>query len=114
MNIVRIRKQTTGNFPRSSATLRNQIDHAGLPLAYQAKVAIEELFKIPNRLSVTTKDEGRSKAAHARQTYEVFGERPEAARTINRIGRDHRIGRDSFQNAIARDDCAVSFTHEGA
>src|SRR6266700_8453145 len=114
MNIVRIRKQTTGDFPGSSATFRNQIDYARLPLAYQAKIAIEELLKISNRLSVTTKDQSRSKTAHTRETYEVFRERPETARTINRIGRDHRIGRDSFQNTIARDDCAVSFTHERA
>src|SRR5438067_9791212 len=79
MHVISFRKHLARNFPGGDAVLRHETDDSVLTLANRAEIAIEQFFIVVNRLAVSAINQRRRKAAHARETDEIFGQRPEPA-----------------------------------
>src|SRR5438874_2663470 len=114
MNVISFRKHLARNFPSGGAVLRHETDYSVLTLANRAQITIEQFFVVVNRFAVSAINQRRRETAYARETDEILGQRLESARRIDWIRRDDGIRSDALQNAIARDDCAISFAKERA
>src|SRR5204862_4981681 len=102
--VVRAGEEFERNVPGGRALRGDEADDFRLAFVDGAEVAVEELFIVGDRLAVAAVDERRRERAKAREAHQVFGERAEAARGVNGVGREYRVRRDALQDAVARDD----------
>ena len=62
----------------------------------KGRLEYEEHRTLLERAGVPAVDERGRERAYAREAHQVFGERAEAARRVNRVGREHRVRRDAL------------------
>src|SRR5438132_4480710 len=79
MHVISFRKHLARNFPSGGAVLRHETDYSVLTVANRAQITIEQFFVVVNWFAVSAIYQRRRKAAHARETDEIFGQRPEPA-----------------------------------
>ena len=59
VDVVGVRKHFAPDVPSGHAVFADKTNYLALPPLYRPKIAIEELFKIVDRIAVTSVDEGR-------------------------------------------------------
>src|SRR6267143_6452355 len=107
MHIVWLRKHRARDLPGADASFRKQLNDFRLAFADSAKIAIEEFLKVVHRPTMSAMHQRWRETAQARQADQIFRQRWKALGWINWVGREHRVWRDAFKNAVAGNHRAI-------